>query len=631
VRELAEPIETRTAVAARLHALWEGPPTLLGWLATVDHKKLGIRYIVTACVFFALGGIEAAVLRAQLARPESQLLSPEAYNQLFTMHGTTMMFLFIQPVLSGYSFYLVPLMTGARELAFPRLNTFSYYVFLLAGLFLYASFLVGQAPNGGWFAYTPLTGPKFDAGLNMDFYSLGLLFLGISTTAGAVNLIVSILRLRAPGMSIDRMPLMLWSSLTTSFAVVFAMPALTAALGFLELERHRHFVFFDPARGGNPLLWQHLFWVFGHPWVYIVFLPATGMLSMIIPVFCRRPIIGHTFVALATVTTGLIGFGVWVHHMFATGLPQLSMSFFGAASMTIAIPSAVQIFAWLATMWHGRVVLRLPMLFAIAFIVQFTIGGISGVMTAAVPFDWQAHDTYFVVGHLHYVLAGSSLFALLAALHYWFPKMTGRMLDRRLGLVSFWVLVIGFNLAFFPMHIAGLQGMVRRIYTYPAGGGLGTTNLIITLGAYLFAIGLVLVLANLWRSRRRGALAGDNPWGADSLEWLTTSPPPPYDFERIPLVASRNPLWTDDVVEGPALDDARLTSRTTALDAEPERPLELPEENLWTLVICLGLLAAFTGLLVHWNAVAVAGGAVTLISLARWLWPLPRKVQEVDA
>ena len=628
---IAEPLAPGTTVAARLHALWEGKPTLLGWLATVDHKKLGIRYIVTACVFFALGGIEAAVLRAQLARPDSQLLSPEAYNQLFTMHGTTMMFLFIQPVLSGYSFYLVPLMTGARELAFPRLNTFSYYVFLLAGLFLYASFLVGQAPNGGWFAYTPLTGPRFDAGLNMDFYSLGLLFLGISTTAGAVNLIVSILRLRAPGMSIDRMPLLLWSSLTTSFAVIFAMPALTAALGFLELERHWHFVFFDPALGGNPMLWQHLFWVFGHPWVYIVFLPATGMLSMIIPVFSRRPIIGHTFVALATVTTGVIGFGVWVHHMFATGLPQLSMGFFGAASMTIAIPSAVQIFAWLATMWHGRVVLRLPMLFAIAFIIQFTIGGISGVMTAAVPFDWQVHDTYFVVGHLHYVLAGSSLFALLAALHYWFPKMTGRMMDRRLGLVSFWVLVLGFNLAFFPMHIAGLQGMVRRVYTYPAGSGLATTNLIETIGAYLFAIGLVLVLANLARSRRHGAVAGDNPWGADSLEWLTSSPPPPYDFERIPVVRGRNPLWKDGVGEGPALDEARLTSRTSALDAEPERPLELPEENLWTLVICFGLLAAFTGLLLRWNVVAAAGAALTLLSLARWLWPLPRRVQEVDA
>ena len=629
--QIAEPLEAKTAVADRLHALWEGPPTLLGWLATVDHKKLGIRYIVTACVFFALGGLEAAVLRAQLARPESQLLSPEAYNQLFTMHGTTMMFLFIQPVLSGYSFYLVPLMTGARELAFPRLNTFSYYVFLLAGLFLYASFLVGQAPNGGWFAYTPLTGPRFDAGLNMDFYSLGLLFLGISTTAGAVNLIVSILRLRAPGMSIDRMPLMLWSSLTTSFAVIFAMPALTAALGFLELERHWHFVFFDPARGGNPMLWQHLFWVFGHPWVYIVFLPATGMLSMIIPVFSRRPIIGHTFVALATVTTGVVGFGVWVHHMFATGLPQLSMGFFGAASMTIAIPSAVQIFAWLATMWHGRVVLRLPMLFAIAFIIQFTIGGISGVMTAAVPFDWQVHDTYFVVGHLHYVLAGSSLFALLAALHYWFPKMTGRMMDRRLGLVSFWVLVIGFNLAFFPMHIAGLQGMARRVYTYPAGGGLGTTNLLETIGAYVFAIGLLLVLVNIARSRRHGAVAGDNPWGADSLEWLTTSPPPPYDFEHIPVVRGRNPLWKGAVEDGPALDEARLTSRTTALDAEPERPLELPEENLWTLVICFGLLAVFTGLLLRWSAVAAGGVALSLLSVARWLWPVQRKVEEVDA
>ncbi len=627
----AEEIGIEPALRERLREQWEPPRTWLARLATVDHKRLGIRYIVTAWVFFGLGGLEAALLRLQLARPDNDFLSPEAYNQLFSMHGTTMMFLFIQPMLSGFSFYLAPLLIGARELAFPRLNAFSYFAFLLSGMFMYASFLVGQAPDGGWFAYTPLTGVQYDPGLNMDFYALGLLYLGIGTTAGAINLIVTILKLRAPGMSLDRLPLFLWSSLTTSFAVIFAMPALTAALGFLELERRWQFVFFAPNLGGSPLLWQHLFWFFGHPWVYIVFLPATGMLSMIIPVFSRRPMIGHTFVALATVTTGIVGFGVWVHHMFATGMPQLSMSFFGAASMAIAIPSAIQVFAWLGTMWHGRVVLRLPMLFAIAFILQFTIGGITGVMTAVVPFDWQVHDTYFVVGHLHYVLAGSSVFAIFAALYYWYPKMTGRLLDARLGLVSFWMMVVGFNLAFFPMHLAGLQGMPRRVYTYPGELGLGTVNMLETVGAFLFALGVLITLWNAVRSRRDGGIAGDNPWGADTLEWAVSSPPPAYDFARLPLVASRNPLWDDNLGAGLALADGRQTLRTSVLDADPERPIQLPEQNLWTVVISLTLLMFFTGLLVRWWWLAVAGGGLTLFALARWLWPGPTRIQETEA
>jgi cytochrome c oxidase subunit 1/cytochrome c oxidase subunit I+III len=619
-----------TATLRRLDQLWRTPPNLLAWLATVDHKKLGIRYIVTAFVFLLLGGIEAAIMRAQLARPEAHLLTPEMYNQLFTMHGTTMMFLFIQPVLSGFSFYLTPLMIGARELAFPRLNTFSYYVFLFAGLFMYASFAVGQAPDGGWFAYTPLTGPRFDPGLNMEFYVLGLLFLGIATSAGAVNSIVTILKLRAPGMSIDRMPLFMWSSLTMSVAVLFAMPALTAALAFLELERHWHFVFFDPRYGGSPMLWQHLFWIFGHPWVYIVFLPATGMLSMIIPVFARRPMVGHTFVALATVTTGLVGFGVWVHHMFATGLPQLSMSFFGAASMTISIPSAVQIFAWIATIWYGRVVFATPMLFALAFIVQFTIGGMSGVMSAAVPFDWQVHDSYFVVGHIHYVLAGSSLFGVFAALYYWFPKMTGRLLSERIGRVSFWLMLVGFNLAFFPMHIAGLLGMPRRVYTFQPGLGLETVNLLSTIGALVFAVGVLVTVWNALQSRVAGDVAGPDPWKANTLEWLASSPPEHFNFPRIPIVKSRNPLWDGGLELGPSYDEGRLAPRTSALDAHLEEVIEMPEDNSWTLIISLAMLAGFVGLLVRLDWLAVAGGVVTLLCLARWLWPTHRKVLETE-
>ena len=626
-----EYVDTATAATTeRLTRLWPPPRSILSWLSTVDHKKLGKRYITTAFVFFALGGIEAAIIRAQLARPDARLLTPEAYNQLFTMHGVTMMFLFVQPVLSGFSFYLTPLMIGARELAFPRLNSFSYFVFLLAGIFIYTSFLLGAAPNAGWFNYTPLSGPLYNSGPNIDFYGLGLLFLGISTTVGAINAIVTIARLRAPGMSIDRMPLFLWSSLTMSVSVVFAMPALSAALIFLELERHWHFVFFDPRFGGNAMLWQHLFWVFGHPWVYIVFLPATGMLAMVIPTFSRRPMVGHTFVALSTVTTGLVGFGVWVHHMFATGLPQLSMTFFGAASITVSIPSAVQIFAWLATMYYGRVVYTTSMLFAIAFIVQFVIGGISGVMTAAVPFDWQATDTYFVVAHIHYVLAGGTLFGVLAAIYYWYPKMYGRMLDERLGTLSFWLLFIGFNLAFFPMHVSGMLGMTRRVYTYASSPGLDTANLLSTIGAYVFAVGFVVTLWNVIKSRIAGHIAGPNPWGAGTLEWLAESPPEDYNFARIPIVTGRDPLWTNGVTPGPAFDEARLTPRTSALDAELQRPIELPHENYWAVATSVTLLVTFSALLIRSYWLFGIALAVTLFGAARWMWPLQSKVAETE-
>jgi heme/copper-type cytochrome/quinol oxidase subunit 1 len=408
------------------------------------------------------------------------------------------------------------------------------------------------------------------------------------------------------------------------------MPALTVGLGLLEMERRWYFPFFTPQAGGSPVLWQHYFWIFGHPWVYIVFLPATGMLSMIVPTFSRRRIIGHTYLALATVLTGLVGFGVWVHHMFATGIPQMSSSFFGAASMTIAIPSAVTIFAWLATMWHGRVVLRLPMLYAIAFIVQFTIGGISGVMSAAVPFDWQGHDTYFIVAHIHYVLAGSSLFGIFAGIYYWYPKMFGRMLDDRLGLWSFWIKVVGFNLAFFPMHIVGLLGMPRRVYTYPGGIGWDLPNLLETIGAYLFAIGLVLMLWNVVKSRLWGTHAPPDPWSAASLEWLAASPPEHFNFAHIPIVGSREPLWDGAVTDGPAFDDARLTPRTSTLDGRLEKPIEMPEENAWVLVLSLSLLLLFAGLLARLEALTIAGGIVSLVAMARWMWPRHDRLLETD-
>jgi cytochrome c oxidase subunit 1/cytochrome c oxidase subunit I+III len=625
-----EHLESAPAPTERLTRLWPPPRSALSWLATVDHKTLGKRYIITAFVFFALGGVEAAVMRAQLARPEAQLLSPETYNQLFTMHGVTMMFLFVQPVLSGFGFYLTPLMIGARELAFPRLNSFSYFVFLLAGLFIYSSFLIGAAPNAGWFNYTPLSSSLFNSGPNIDFYALGLLFLGISTTAGAINATVTILKLRAPGMSIDRMPLLLWSSLTMSVSVVFAMPALSAALVFLELERHWHFVFFVTQFGGSPLLWQHLFWVFGHPWVYIGFLPATGMLSMVIPTFSRRPIVGHTYIALATMSTGLVGFGVWVHHMFATGLPQLSMSFFGAASITVAIPSAIQIFAWLATMYYGRVVFSTAMLFAVGFIAQFVIGGISGVMTAAVPFDWQITDTYFVVAHIHYVLAGGTLFGIFAGIYYWYPKMFGRLLDERVGKLSFWLMFVGFNVAFFPMHVSGMLGMTRRVYTYASSPVLNATNLTSTIGAYVLAIGIVVTLWNVVRSRTAGAVAGPNPWNAGTLEWLAESPPADYNFANMPVVSGRDPLWTNAVVRGPAYDRERLTPRTSTLDADLETAVELPHDNYWAVATSVTLLVAFGALLARWYWVFGLALAATLLGSARWMWPRQATVAETE-
>ena len=650
----------------RLERIWTSPRSLYSALATVDHKKIGLRYLATAFVFLLLGGLEAAAMRAQLARPEGRLLTPEVYDQLFSMHGTTMIFWYASPILSGFSNYLVPLMIGARDMAFPRLNAFSYWSFLFSGVFIYSSALAGVMPHGGWFAYVPYTNAQYSPDLNMDFYALALLFLTISSTAGAINFIVTIFKARCPGMSVSRMPLLMWSTLTTSVSMVFAMPALTAALVFLELDRRFGTHFYDPIRGGHPLLWQHLFWVFGHPWVYIVVLPATGMASMIIPTFCRRPIVGHVYVALATVSTGIFGFGVWAHHMFATGMPALSTAFFSGASMAVSIPSGIQIFAWLATIWAARRhVLATPMLFMLGFICLFVIGGVSGVMTASVPFDWQATDTYFVVAHLHYVLLGINLFPVLAGFYFWLPKMTGRMLSERLGRWNFWVLFIGVNLTFFPMHVVGLRGMPRRIYTYPSGLGWDWLNLVESVGAAMTAVGVLLFVVNAFWSRRRGALAPANPWGAATLEWSTSSPPPPYNFVVIPTVRGREPLWeVHDALLGPAgepdlapadasranarmatgdgrqlpigaapasvslpdwrvLDAGKETVETTVLDADPQAVLRFPEDSLWPVVLALALAALFAALLFKalvWSAVVAV---VVLGALAGWLWPTP--------
>ncbi|HET9726282.1 MAG TPA: cbb3-type cytochrome c oxidase subunit I, partial [Gemmatimonadales bacterium] len=486
----------------RLLRIWETRPGLLGALGSVDHKTIGKRYLVTAMAFLMVGGLEAAVMRLQLAHGDRHLVTPEQYDQLFTMHGVTMIFWYAAPMLSGFSNFLWPLLLGARDMAFPRLNALSYWTFLCSGLFLYSSALVGQSPDGGWFAYVPLTTAAYSPGLNLDFYAIGLVFLTVSTTVGAVNFLVTVFRLRAPGMSLDRLPIFMWGTTTTSFAVLFSLPALTVACVMLYLDRRYGTHFFDTAAGGQPLLWQHLFWIFGHPWVYIVVLPAMGIVSDAPPTFCRRPLVGYTYVALATVSTGILGFGVWVHHMFATGVAALPGSFFSAASLVITIPSAVAVFAWLATIWLGRPVFRTPFLFMAGFIVLFVIGGVSGVATAAMAFDQQLTDTYFVVAHLHYVLVGINVFGVSAGLYYWFPKLTGRMTSERLGRWSFWVMFLGFNLGFFPMHISGLLGMPRRIVTYPSGLGWDGLNLVTTIGTLVFAGGVLLMVINLLWSLR---------------------------------------------------------------------------------------------------------------------------------
>ncbi|MFL5076754.1 MAG: cbb3-type cytochrome c oxidase subunit I, partial [Microvirga sp.] len=441
---------------ARLSRTWGTTASLIGRLSTVDHKIVGRRYLLTALAFLLLGGALAAVMRMQLARPESQLVGPDLYNQLFTMHGTTMMFLFGVPVAEAFAVYLVPLMVGTRNIAFPRLNAFSYWMYLFGGIFLWSAFALNIGPDVGWFAYVPLAGPQYGIGKRPDVWAQMITFTEVSGMAVAIEIIVTAFKQRAPGMTLDRIPLFVWAMIVTSFCIVFAMPAVMLSSTSLILDRLVGTHFYNAAEGGDALLYQHLFWFFGHPEVYIIFLPATGMVSTIVVTFARRPAFGYLPLVLSLIAVGFLSFGLWVHHMFATGLPQLSMSFFSAGSMTVSIPSAVQIVAWIVTIWYGRVVLETPMLFAVGFIAQFVIGGITGVMTAAVPFDWQATDSYFVVAHIHYVLAGGSVFAMFAGLYYWFPKMTGRMLGARLGRWSFWVMFAGFNLAFFPMHVSGL-------------------------------------------------------------------------------------------------------------------------------------------------------------------------------
>lgn len=619
------------AAASKLQQIWEDAPGLHGWFGTVDHKRIGIRYLITAFVFLAIGGIEALIMRVQLAGADNHVLAPEQYNQLFSMHGVTMIFLYAMPVLSGFSNYLWPLMLGSRDMAFPRLNALSFWLYVAAGTFLYVSFPLGAAPNDGWFNYVPNGSAEFDPGPNIDVYCLGMIFLGISTVVGASNFIVTLLRMRAPGMSLNRLPIIVWGTLTASVANVLAIPAVSLACLMLWMDRNFGTHFFEIGGGGQPLLWQHLFWSFGHPWVYAVVLPAMGIVSDALPVHCRRPLVGYTLVAMATVTTMVIGFGVWLHHMFATGLPALALSFFSAASFAIAIPSAISVFAWIATIWTGRVRLTVPFLFFASVILLFVIGGVSGVMTASLALDWELTDTYFIVAHLHYVLIGINLFAVVGAIYHWFPKMTGRMMSERIGRWVFGLMFGGFNLAFLPMHWLGLLGMPRRVYTYGPDMGFGLTNLVVTIGSFLFASGIGTFFVSMLIARLTGRPAGPNPWDGPSLEWATSSPPPPYNFAVIPLIASRHPLWEERLLEedeprsrleeGYLLDEGKETLGVTPLDAEPDVILKMPGDSLLPLGLSVALLPLFGGLLID-RAWLAAGGALAVLAVL-FLWFQP--------
>ncbi|WP_456632075.1 cytochrome c oxidase subunit I [Bradyrhizobium sp. URHC0002] len=612
----------RAALDTVLAATWKTPAGFWGALATVDHKIIGRRYIVTAFVFLALGGILAILMRLQLAQPEARLIGPDRYNQIFTMHGTNMMFLFAVPVMEAMAVYLVPLMVGTRNIAFPRLNAFSYWMFLAGGALLWIAFALDMGPDVGWFAYVPLSGPQYAPGKRADLWGQMITFTEVSALAVSVEIVVTILKQRAPGMSLDRIPLFVWSMLVTSFVVIMAMPAVMVASTSLILDRLVGTHFFNPAEGGDVLLWQHLFWFFGHPEVYIIFLPAVGMVSTLVATFARRPVFGYLALVMALIATAILAFGLWVHHMFVTGLPRLGESFFTASSMAIAIPAGIQIFCWLATLWDGKPVFKAPLLFVIGFIITFVIGGMTGVMVASVPFDTQVHDTYFVVAHFHYVLIGGAVFPLLGAIYYWFPKITGRMMSERLGKWSFWLIFVGFNLTFFPMHILGLQGMPRRIYTYQPDMPWHGLNLFVSACALMLTAGFIVFFVDAIRSAWRGEPASDNPWDAPTLEWATSSPPPSYNFAFTPVIESSNPLWERDALAvgiGLRIDRRELLI-TTVGAAEAESREASPRNSIWpfwTAVATSAMLiwSIFSPWAVVWGSIPVA------IALIGWFWP----------
>jgi len=600
------------------------------WIATVDHKRIGVMYGVTAFIFFLAGGIEALFIRLQLATPGADILNPDQYSRMFTMHGTTMVFLVVMPLSAAFFNLLVPLMIGARDVAFPRLNAFSYWVFLAGGIFLNASFFTGGnilegelgAPDAGWFGYATLTSKEFSPGHGVDFWALGLQILGIASMASGFNFIVTILNMRAPGMTLFRMPLFVWMTLVTSFLIIFAMPVITVALFQLLFDRLFDANFFNPAAGGTPLLWQHMFWLFGHPEVYILILPAMGIISEVLPTFARKPLFGYPFVVFSGIAIGFMSWGVWVHHMYTTGLGSVANAAFGVSTILIGVPTGVKMFNWLATLWGGSISLKTALYFAAGFVAMFTIGGLSGITHSMVPSDYQQQDTYYIVAHLHYVLFGGAIFGLFAGVYYWFPKFTGKLLNEAAGLWHFWLMFIGFNLSFFPMHMSGLLGMPRRIYTYSSENGWDMWNLMSTVGAFTIALSILVFIANVIFSLRRGEKAGADPWDGRTLEWAIPSPPPPYNFAEIPRVQARDDFWHQKYAEDEQGNPVPVVAGAAHVEEEEHAAhdghgIHMPSPSYFPLIAALGFPIIAVGLMYDFAIVPV-GAAVLVVGLYGW-------------
>ena len=595
------------------------PSGVMGWITTIDHKRIGILYGTTAVVMFILGGIEALLMRLQLAQADANVVSPEVYSQLFTMHGTTMIFLVVMPLGAAFFNYIIPLMIGARDVAFPRLNAFSYWMFLFGAILLNVSFIAGGAPAAGWFGYAPLTASTFSAGPGIDFWILGLQVLGVSSLAAAFNFIVTIVNMRAPGLTMMRLPVFVWMTLIVSFLLILAFPVLTVALTLLLFDRLFGTAFFDATAGANPVLWQHFFWAFGHPEVYILILPAMGIVSEVLPVFSRKPLFGYSVVVFSGVLIGFMGWGVWSHHMFTVGLGPAADSAFALITMFIAVPTGIKIFNWIATLWGGSIRFTTALLFAVGFVAMFIIGGLSGVMHAVAPSDTQQSDSYFIVAHLHYVLFGGSLLGLFAGIYYWWPKITGRLMSESLGKLHFWLTFIGMNVTFFPMHFLGMDGMPRRVWTYAEGQGWEFWNIVSTVGVFIIGLSVFVFLQNIVHTFRHGEKAGNDPWDGRTLEWSMSSPPPEYNFARIPTVKARDAYWDEKYSNGPDGKPVPVVRGAAPDDEEslPRHNIHMPTPSFYPLLLAAGLTLIAGGLISH-VAISVVGGILALDSIYGW-------------
>ena len=610
------------AMTAGHESLYAGG--LRSWLTTVDHKRIGVLYGITAMLYFVAGGVEALIIRLQLSSADGTVVGADTFNQLFTMHGTTMIFLVLMPLSAALFNYMIPLMIGARDVAFPRLNAFSYWTFLFGSLLLNLSFFVGSPPDAGWFGYANLTSKQYNPGMGIDFWLLSLQVMGIASIASAVNFTVTILNMRAPGMSLMRTPLFVWMALVTQVLMLLAFPAITVAFIYLLFDRFFGTHFYIPSAGGTPILWQHLFWIFGHPEVYILILPSFGVVSEVLPTFSRKPLFGAPFMIFSGILIGFLGFGVWSHHMFATGLGPVADTAFSLGSMLIAIPTGVKVFNWIATLWGGRIHFKTPLYFAVGMVALFIIGGLSGIMHASPPVDIQQTDSYFVVAHIHYVFFGGTVFGLFAGIYYWWPKITGRMIGEGLGKLHFWLMFIGMNLTFFPMHFLGMDGMPRRIYTYAADLGWEQWNLAATVGAFVIAVSVLVFFINAVRSVRSDELAAGDPWDAATLEWTMSSPPPEYNFAVVPAVNSARPFWL--YKHGPTRDISTRT-KDQGTPPQPENPpdrVDLPSPSGWPILAAFGLSLISGGALVGlW--LVLLGVAILVFGVYRWAFqPLER-------